>query len=100
MANVCERELPRNDVVAALKRDVHEFKPSVPVVRALRNPALLDTHWRLVREVLGRTAEWDENYPHSVTLGWLVKLGALQRPHPHPRTPMSPNLMPNNSSRS
>mgnify|MGYP006901754435 CR=1 FL=1 len=41
----CTKNMPPNPVLDKLKTLVYEFKDTIPVVVALRNPALTQIHW-------------------------------------------------------
>lgn len=43
--NKCVKNMPPNTVLDKLKVLVWEFKDTIPVVVALRNPALTSDHW-------------------------------------------------------
>lgn len=44
--------MPPNPVLDKLKMLVYEFKDTIPVVIALRNPALTEDHWREIKELI------------------------------------------------
>ncbi|RHY30280.1 hypothetical protein DYB32_004445, partial [Aphanomyces invadans] len=48
IALTCERSLPGNPVVHALKEAVESFKETLPIVSDLRCPALQERHWQEV----------------------------------------------------
>ena len=47
--NKCIKYMPPNSVLDKLKKLVFEFKDTIPVVTALRNPHLTDQHWTLIK---------------------------------------------------
>ena len=42
--------MPPNPVLEKLKKLVFEFKDTIPVVVALRNPSLTEDHWNLLKK--------------------------------------------------
>jgi hypothetical protein len=47
--------MPPNPVLDKLKILVLEFKETIPVVVALRNPALTPSHWTVIKEeIIGK----------------------------------------------
>ena len=49
----CVKNMPPNPVLEKVKTLVYEFKDTIPVVTALRNPALTQAHWRQIKEMIG-----------------------------------------------
>jgi dynein heavy chain, axonemal len=47
--NKCIKNMPPNSVLDKLKKLVFEFKDTIPVVVALRNPALTVHHWQQIK---------------------------------------------------
>jgi dynein heavy chain, axonemal len=45
----CVKNMPPNPVLEKIKGLVFEFKDTIPVVVALRNPALRETHWLTIK---------------------------------------------------
>lgn len=41
----CSKNLPKNPILDELKALVDDFKNTVPIISALRNPALKQVHW-------------------------------------------------------
>jgi len=52
-----ERSLPPNKLVPALRSSVDELRQLLPVVAALRNPALKERHWARVVEAVAAGAD-------------------------------------------
>jgi dynein heavy chain, axonemal len=47
--------MPPNPVLDQLKSKVFEFRDTIPVVTALRNPCLTDFHWsQLKKDIIGK----------------------------------------------
>eukprot|EP00741_Cyanophora_paradoxa_P000409 tig00000404_g400.t1 len=69
----CERGLPDNPVVPILKSKVVAFKNTVPVVYALRNPALKERHWGKIEGTIGAPIVRDDKF----TLGYLMNLKVM-----------------------
>ncbi|XP_068088957.1 dynein axonemal heavy chain 14 isoform X3 [Hyperolius riggenbachi] len=69
-----EKGLPPNDVVTSLKRSILDFKQSLPIVVALRNPCLQARHWDAIHFTIGRMITKDKNF----TLGNLLELRIFQ----------------------
>ena len=67
------RGLPGNMVVPILKERVEAFKKLMPAVMDLRNPHLLDRHWREIEEIIDHKFDNDKSY----TLGELVDLNVI-----------------------
>ncbi|KAF0719522.1 Aste57867_966 [Aphanomyces stellatus] len=69
-ALTCERSLPGNSVVHALKEAVESFKETLPIVADLRCPALKERHWK----ELGEELQFDVLADPTLTLGRLVDM--------------------------
>ncbi|XP_071996145.1 dynein axonemal heavy chain 14 isoform X2 [Engystomops pustulosus] len=69
-----EKGLPPNHVVTGLKQSITDFKQSLPIVVALRNPCLQARHWDVIHFTIGRMITKDRNF----TLGNLLELRILQ----------------------
>ncbi|KAM5165262.1 dynein axonemal heavy chain 14 [Mantella aurantiaca] len=69
-----EKGLPPNDVVTTLKQSILDFKQSLPIVVALRNPCLQARHWDAIHFTIGRMITRDKNF----TLGNLLELRISQ----------------------
>ncbi|XP_075719503.1 dynein axonemal heavy chain 14 isoform X3 [Rhinoderma darwinii] len=69
-----EKGLPPNDVVGILKQSITDFKQSLPIVVALRNPCLQTRHWDIIHFTIGRMITKDKNF----TLGNLLELRIFQ----------------------
>ncbi|XP_073527968.1 dynein axonemal heavy chain 14 isoform X2 [Phyllobates terribilis] len=69
-----EKGLPPNDVVTGLKQSITDFKQSLPIVVALRNPCLQARHWDTIHFTIGRMITKDKNF----TLGNLLELRIFQ----------------------
>ncbi|XP_066451266.1 dynein axonemal heavy chain 14 isoform X2 [Eleutherodactylus coqui] len=69
-----EKGLPPNDLVTGLKRSITDFKQSLPIVVALRNPCLQARHWDIIHFTIGRMITKDKNF----TLGNLLELRIFQ----------------------
>ncbi|XP_071833092.1 dynein axonemal heavy chain 6-like isoform X4 [Apostichopus japonicus] len=65
-----EKGLPPNDVLPKLKEKVLNFKQGMPVLVALRNPALRPRHWQEIQKLIGRHIVRDKNF----TLGKFLEL--------------------------
>jgi len=65
-----QRGLPDNPVVAQLKALVDDFKLTVPVVQAMRNPVLKEHHMKAIDEIVGRELSQEPEF----TLGVLLEL--------------------------
>jgi len=51
----CVKNMPPNPVLEKVKGLVFEFKDTIPVVVALRNPALREAHWIAIKEdIIGK----------------------------------------------
>ncbi|XP_044147930.1 LOW QUALITY PROTEIN: dynein axonemal heavy chain 14 [Bufo gargarizans] len=71
---VLEKGLPPNEVVMGLKQSITDFKQSLPIVVALRNPCLHARHWEVIHFTIGRMITKDKNF----TLGNLLELRIFQ----------------------
>ncbi|XP_043531479.1 dynein axonemal heavy chain 6-like [Chiloscyllium plagiosum] len=69
-----EKGLPANDIVPLQKQAVFDFKETLPVIVALRNPYLESQHWEAIEYTIGRSIK-DRN----LTLDNLTKLRIFQR---------------------
>ncbi|XP_056424426.1 dynein axonemal heavy chain 14 isoform X2 [Hyla sarda] len=69
-----EKGLPPNDLVMGLKESITDFKQSLPIVVALRNPSLQVRHWDLIHFTIGRMITKDKSF----TLGNLLELRIFQ----------------------
>ncbi|XP_069582586.1 dynein axonemal heavy chain 14 [Ranitomeya imitator] len=69
-----EKGLPPNDVVTGLKQSITDFKQSLPIMVALRNPCLQARHWDTIHFTIGRMITKDKNF----TLGNLLELRIFQ----------------------
>ncbi|XP_075057079.1 dynein axonemal heavy chain 14 [Mixophyes fleayi] len=69
-----EKGLPANFVVTSLKQSIVDFKQSLPIVVALRNPCLQARHWDIIHFTIGRMIMRDKNF----TLGSLLELRIFQ----------------------
>ncbi|XP_063775070.1 dynein axonemal heavy chain 14 isoform X3 [Pseudophryne corroboree] len=69
-----EKGLPANVVVTGLKQSIMDFKQSLPIVVALRNPCLQARHWDVIHFTIGRMITRDKNF----TLGSLLELRIFQ----------------------
>ncbi|XP_078069639.1 dynein axonemal heavy chain 6-like [Mustelus asterias] len=69
-----EKGLPANDIVPLQKQAVLDFKETLPVIVALRNPWLESQHWDNIEYTIGRSIK-DKN----LTLESLTKLRVYQR---------------------
>lgn len=65
--------LPPNDVVTGLKHSITDFKQSLPIVVALRNPCLQARHWDIIHFTIGRMITKDKSF----TLGNLLELRVI-----------------------
>jgi dynein heavy chain len=61
-----ERGLPANKIVPRLRAAVDEYRQLMPVVAALRNPALKERHWAKVFATVGTTWPRDETFTLQV----------------------------------
>lgn len=53
--------MPPNPVLEKLKVLVFEFKDTIPVVVALRNPALTEDHWNLIKNgIIGQNFDVED----------------------------------------
>ncbi|GBG25533.1 Dynein heavy chain 6, axonemal [Hondaea fermentalgiana] len=68
-----ERGLPGNLVAPTLRERVSDFKRTMPVVTALRCPALQDRHWDTIHRVLGYEVQGVE----GLRLGHLIERRAM-----------------------
>ena len=72
----CEnRGLKDSTAVQALKREVIQFKETMPVVEALSNKRLKDVHWKEIKEVIGTELPLEER---NFTLDTLITLNAAK----------------------
>ena len=62
--------LPPNEVLPRLKERVLNFKQGMPIMTALRNPALRPRHWQEIQDLIGRHIVRDKNF----TLGKFMDL--------------------------
>ena len=69
-----ERGLIPNKVVPKLKDRVMEYKDTLPVIQALRNPSMKETHWAKVQSEVGHEMVRDENFTLGVLLDFQVGL--------------------------
>ncbi|XP_063958044.1 dynein axonemal heavy chain 6-like isoform X2 [Lytechinus pictus] len=69
-----EKGLPPNEVLPRLKERVLSFKQGMPVITALRNPALRPRHWQEIQNLIGRAIIRDKNF----TLGKFLELQLFQ----------------------
>jgi dynein heavy chain, axonemal len=74
VAMACERELPGNAVVAALRDRLAAFRGALPVIVDLRCDALKPRHWDEIHNVLGFNIRGDPN----VTVGVIIRRGATR----------------------
>lgn len=51
-AFMCERGLPNSEMPSVLKQRVMEMRQIIPVVASLDNPALRESHWKNVGDIL------------------------------------------------
>ena len=70
------RGLPDNAVVQKLKGMVDEFKATLPVIQAMRNPVLQKHHFTAIDEILGRDLSQEPEF----TLGVLMDLKVCSGP--------------------
>lgn len=56
-----EKSLPPNNIIPSLKEKVFEFKGSMPVILALRNPQMKQRHFDRLRVLIGKDVIDDEN---------------------------------------
>ncbi len=77
-AKICKRlegAIDANPIQAKLKFLVEQFEAAMPIVMALRNPDLNDSHWADIRELIGT----DLNiYEESFTLQSLLDMNVVQ----------------------
>ena len=66
----CEKGMPDNTVLPILKEKVDTFKAIVPVIDALRNPALRERHWSQIEDTIHSKVERSDGF----TLGYLLEL--------------------------
>jgi dynein heavy chain len=76
LAAKTERGLPPNRLVPELRASVDEFRQLLPVVAALRNPALKPRHWARAAEAAeaagGRRMEMGvEEEGFTLQVGWV-----------------------------
>lgn len=72
---LANRQLPAcAENCIAIKDEVGAFKPSVPLVRALRNPGMCDRHWDRLSEELGKDIHPNEEF----TLAKALDMGLLE----------------------
>ncbi|XP_022090728.1 dynein heavy chain 6, axonemal-like isoform X2 [Acanthaster planci] len=69
-----EKGLPPNEVLPRLKERVIDFKQGMPIMTALRNPALRPRHWQEIQDLIGRHIVRDKNF----TLGKFMDLQLFQ----------------------
>jgi dynein heavy chain len=69
------RGLPDNAVVQKLKGMVDEFKATLPVIQAMRNPVLQKHHFTAIDEILGRDLSQEPEF----TLGVLMDLKVVDK---------------------
>lgn len=61
IVNRCNKYMPPNPVLDKLKHKVFEFRDTIPVVTALRNPCLTENHWKQLKsEIIGRTFDIED----------------------------------------
>ena len=75
LAGSAKRGLPGNNVVPVLAERVEDFKKLLPAVMDLRNPHLLDRHWKEIETVIGHEFDQEKGGVKAYTLGDLVALG-------------------------
>ncbi|XP_078399007.1 dynein axonemal heavy chain 6-like, partial [Cetorhinus maximus] len=68
-----EKGLPANDIVPLQKQAVFDFKETLPIIVALRNPWLESQHWDTIEYTIGRSIR-----VKSFTLESLTKLRVFQ----------------------
>jgi dynein heavy chain len=57
----CVKNLPPNPVLDKIRTLVYEFKDTIPVVVALRNPALEQVHWDNIKnDIIGQEFDIDD----------------------------------------
>lgn len=56
-----EKALPTNNIIPVLKEKIMEFKASMPVILALRNPHMKQRHFDRLRVLIGKDVIDDEN---------------------------------------
>ena len=67
--------MPENPVAEALKDKVKTFQAIVPIVKALRNDALTDTHWGEIKTLLQQDFDLEDE---EFTLQSLIDMNAMQ----------------------
>jgi dynein heavy chain len=72
-ASRVEKNLPPNPIAQKLRNMVDTFKQAMPVVLALRNDNLKDSHWAEIKELIGQEFNVKEE---GFTLQSLLSLGA------------------------
>lgn len=70
----CVKRLPGNPILEQLKNKVYDFKETMPVVVALRNPELKDYHWKEIKQIIGKDFVIDDDF----TLRKLINLGVVE----------------------
>ena len=65
-----ERGLPPNKIVPAFRTAVDGMRTLLPVVNALRSPALKDRHWNKVYDTISTTFTRDADFTVQVG-GWV-----------------------------
>jgi len=73
-ALACERDLPGNPVVAALRERLAAFRAALPVIVDLRCAALKQRHWDEIQGVLGFAIKGDP----AMTIGTIIRRGATR----------------------
>lgn len=72
----CVKNMPPNPVLDKIKTLVYEFKDTIPVVVAMRNPALTQVHWSQIKDdVIGQDFDI---YDDEFTLQSLIDLDVQQ----------------------
>lgn len=70
-----DKGLPRNTVLGPLRNSVDQFKLVIPVLQALRNPAMKGRHWTKVEDAIGgKQIVRDSEF----TLANILDLGMLE----------------------
>ncbi|KAM8945402.1 dynein axonemal heavy chain 14 [Pelodytes ibericus] len=69
-----EKGLPANDIVMCLRQSLLDFKQSLPIVVALKNPCLQNRHWDTIYNTIGRMITREKHF----TLGKLLELKMAQ----------------------
>lgn len=73
-----EKNLPANPVSHKLKTMVDTFKAAMPVVTALRNDNLRESHWAEIEVLLGPDTKRIQTNDEDFTLESLIKMNAQQ----------------------